>query len=208
MRPIRTASLCLAIALLTLTAGASAGEKADVRIDPGQARQVEESAKLQAALARKVSVEFEATPLAEVLVFIRTVGRVGLIVAPEVRDTDRQTVTLTLKEAPLRDVLDRVLGPAGLEWKAHQGSVRVSPAAAAKPAGEGKGAAGAERECVEFVQTPASQVVSFVADRTGVNIVVDPKVREKLKIPVTFKTRGMTYRQVLDWALKLSGTAW
>jgi hypothetical protein len=61
---------------------------------------------------------------------------------------------------------------------------------------------------VEFDQTPASQVIDFVAERAKVNIVFDPAVAEKLKTPITFKTRNMTCRQVLDWAVKLSGTAW
>jgi hypothetical protein len=59
---------------------------------------------------------------------------------------------------------------------------------------------------VEFVGTPASQVVAFIADYAGVNIITDPDCADKLKTPVSFRARGMTCRQVLDWALRLSGT--
>ena len=61
---------------------------------------------------------------------------------------------------------------------------------------------------VEFEQTPASQVVAFVAEYARVNIITDPDCVEKLKTPVSFRTRGMTCRQVLEWALRLSGTDW
>jgi hypothetical protein len=61
---------------------------------------------------------------------------------------------------------------------------------------------------VEFEQTPASQVLAFVAEYAKVNIITDPDCAEKLKAPVSFRARGMTYRQVLEWALRLSGTDW
>jgi hypothetical protein len=61
---------------------------------------------------------------------------------------------------------------------------------------------------LEFDQTPASEVVAFVAEYAGVNIVTDPDCAEKLKTPLSFRARGMTCRQVLDWAVRLSGTAW
>ncbi len=208
MKSVGTASVCLAIALLASAAPALAGT-ADVRIDPAQADQAAENAKLETALSRKISVEFDATPLSEALVFIRTVGRVGVVVDAKAGDAGKQAVTLTLKETPLRDVLDQVLASAGLKWRVSQGAVLVSPAAAPKPAaGAREGGEGAGTKSVEFVQTPANEVIGFVSERTGVNIVIDPKVREKLKAPITFKTTGMTYRQVLDWTVKLSGTAW
>jgi len=74
-------------------------------------------------------------------------------------------------------------------------------AAAAKPAPKPQG-------IVEFTQAPASEVLAFVAEYAGVNIITDPDCAEKLKTQLSFRAKGMTCRQVLDWATRLSGTAW
>jgi hypothetical protein len=63
-------------------------------------------------------------------------------------------------------------------------------------------------KAVEFDQAPASQVLTFISQGAGVNIVVDPACAEKLMTPVSFRGRGMTYRQLLNWVVRLSGTAW
>ena len=99
------------------------------------------------------------------------------------------------------------------------GPIRVQDAAAgektkaeAEAAGKATKPAPADgkrgERVVEFDRAPASAVISFVAEGAKVNIAIDPACTEKLKAPVSFKSRGMTYRQVLDWATRLSGTAW
>ena len=81
---------------------------------------------------------------------------------------------------------------------------------AAKPPEKQEAAAQAGKSdgYVEFEQTPASQVLVFVAEHAKVNIITDPDCAEKLKTPVSFRARGMTYRQVLKWALRLCGADW
>ncbi len=66
----------------------------------------------------------------------------------------------------------------------------------------------AKAAVVEFSGTPASEVLTFIAEFAGVNIVTDPACAEKLRTPLTLRIKGMTCRQVLDWATRLSGTAW
>ena len=86
-------------------------------------------------------------------------------------------------------------------------AVRVGSAAgAARAASEGASRTGGD--VLEFAGTPASEVLTFISEYAGVNIVTDPDCAEKLKTRVSFQARGMTCRQVLDWVVRLSGTAW
>ncbi len=86
-------------------------------------------------------------------------------------------------------------------------AVRVGPAAGAARAAS-EGASRSDGDVLEFAGTPASEVLTFISEYAGVNIVTDPDCAEKLKTRVSFQARGMTCRQVLDWVVRLSGTAW
>jgi hypothetical protein len=90
--------------------------------------------------------------------------------------------------------------PAPAQAPAAKTPAPAAPAPAAPQAGK--------PAVVEFSGAPASEVLAFVGEYAGVNIITDPACAEKLKTPLTLRIKGMTCRQVLDWATRLSGTAW
>ncbi|HOX07134.1 MAG TPA: hypothetical protein PK280_12090 [Planctomycetota bacterium] len=94
--------------------------------------------------------------------------------------------------------------------KDRQAKSEAPPAAAqpAQPAAQPAQPTRQTRGIGDLEQTPASQVIAMVAEHAGVNIVIDPECVERMKTPLSFRTRGMTCRQVLDWTVRLTGTCW
>jgi len=74
-----------------------------------------------------------------------------------------------------------------------------------RPARPAKAKEPAEEAALEFVETPAKDVVAYVARRGKLNIIIDPSCSKLMETKLTFKARGMKLSQVLDWALRLSG---
>jgi len=92
-----------------------------------------------------------------------------------------------------------------IEIKEKQPTAKAQPPAE-EPAAPEEEKKPEEKPSVEFLKTPASEIIDYVARRAEVSIVVDPACQELLKTPVTLRARGMKLRQLLDWTLRLSGT--
>lgn len=56
----------------------------------------------------------------------------------------------------------------------------------------------------EFVETPVLEAINFLQQLSGVNMVVDPAVRNK-NTPITLKLRQMPLRLAMSWILKMAG---
>jgi hypothetical protein len=230
MSKLRGLGATVLIGLLALPGGARAGEKINVRIEPKKADKTAEKPDagkkppvkktpankpadwvehFEKRLSRKVNVDFKDAPLTEVISFIQQIADAGMELDPDAKVEAEKKITLKAEGLELREVLDRVLGPAGLERRyrnrklfittAKKQQVVIAGGAAAKkksPAGE----------TVEFVETPARKVINYVASKGKLNIIIDPKCGKLLDTPVTFRTKGMKLRQILDWALRLSRT--
>jgi RNA polymerase sigma factor (sigma-70 family) len=68
---------------------------------------------LQGSLEQRVTIEIAAQPLSEVLMFVRKLSNTNLVLDPALSATpDERPVTLTLKDKPLRDVLQQIASQA------------------------------------------------------------------------------------------------
>ena len=55
----------------------------------------------------------------------------------------------------------------------------------------------------DFLDTPLADVVAFLQNLTGVNMVIDPNATEGDDVPVTLKVNDMRLGAALDWILRL-----
>jgi type II secretory pathway component HofQ len=175
-------------------------------------------------LSVKITVDFKDAPFSEVLSFLQQAADVGMTVDPGVKVDGAKKITIKAREAELRTVFDTVLKIAGLQRSYRERKIFITARSAKKPlvaaanrapaaatpaapkAKTPKPARRGDAQPVEFVETPARQVISYVAGKAKLNVVVDPKCGKLLETPVTFKTKGMKLKQILDWALLLSRT--
>lgn len=90
---------------------------ADVRAqDPDQA----EEARREAALGRKASVDFDDTPAADAVEFLRQVTGLPIVLDPSGRE---HRVSLRVREVSVRSVLDLLCTTAGLERSDYAGVI-------------------------------------------------------------------------------------
>jgi hypothetical protein len=73
-------------------------------------------------LKRRIDIDFQDAPLADVLKFVREVTDVNMAVAPEVR-ADLAPVTLRLRNMPVETILDLILEPRGYGYSVRPGEV-------------------------------------------------------------------------------------
>ena len=233
MRTASLAAICGLIMTLTIALGASAGEESGVakakfkaeRSDGDQAgakkpqKNTEWIARLETSLSKKVNVDFKDAPLSEAINFIQHVSGVSMILDPGVKIDGKMKLTIKAEKTEIAEVLDSVLAIANLERCYRNRALFITaktpnrrtekekplprPAAPRrkKPKNEQQ-----QKDGPEFIETPASQVVNYVAEKGKLNLVIDPAAIKLLEAPITFKAKGMKLGQVLDWALRLSGT--
>jgi len=60
-----------------------------------------------------------------------------------------------------------------------------------------------KRVSFDFLDTPLADVVAFLQNLTGVNMVIDPNATEGDDVPVTLKVNDMRLGAALDWILRL-----
>ena len=174
---------------------------------------------IAAALAEPVSFDFIATPLADVLAFLRNLKKIDIVVdqrtVPRLGDLD---ITLKLEKVPLRDALDWVLRLCDLGYDVRDGVVFVSTKQGlqehelARPvvydAAEWKAldALMERRISFDFIATPMPDVVAFLRNWTKSNIVLDR--RDLPRRTVTLKVKKMKLKTALGWACQQVGAAY
>ncbi|MBL4847794.1 MAG: hypothetical protein JKY65_19950 [Planctomycetes bacterium] len=75
-----------------------------------------------------LTLNFDQTPLSQILDFLRGVTGIDYFVTRAARPALTEEITLRSKGAPLIDVLERILAPLRLGIDLHQGFVRIVPA--------------------------------------------------------------------------------
>jgi hypothetical protein len=96
------------------------------------------AARIEKALDQKVSLEFKDRPLAEVAQFLEQRTQENFVLDPVARKAGRidpkTPVTASVKDVPLREALQKVLGPAGVTFTVRDEVVVLT----AKPKAPGK----------------------------------------------------------------------
>lgn len=169
------------------------------------------NAEIERALDRKVSFEFNNTPLSEALQFLQTLTRTSVVVDPRMpRAKGRTAVTLKVSDVPLRDAVERILSPVGLAWAVRNEALYIHE----KGAPETEVARPklskvledrlAKKVTFEFVETPLTEAVRFLGQLSGVTIDLPNAVAHKKgHTPITLKVTNMPLRLAIDWILRL-----
>jgi len=168
--------------------------------EPGDEKQI-----LASLDGKRMTVDYNATPLLDVLRALAEAYKVNLVLDSGV---DAQTpITLTVQEMAGRQILDWICKLTGLQyrilWEAvyvFRGEVKQEPKVVeAGDSGdeEIKRALEEKRVSVEFNETPLSEVVRVLAQKTDVKFVLDAKVNAKT--PVTLTVTDMTVAKTLQW---------
>jgi hypothetical protein len=94
-----------------------------------RATDAEQAAKAQRALAStRVTLQFEATPLADVLHTVQTMIDVPVLMDKRIpAKATKATVTAKLEDVTAQEALKKVLAPYELDWVLRDGSVLVVP---------------------------------------------------------------------------------
>jgi len=87
----------------------------------------------EAKLDKKVSVDFKAAPVTEVLTFVQTVAELSMVVAPGISTKEPKSITLKAEKVPLREVLDKTLEAGELKREYRDGAIYITPKQAPQP---------------------------------------------------------------------------
>jgi hypothetical protein len=104
----RGALVLAAVIIATASPARAASERA----------RADTTAEIERRLDRKVSFEFKNTPFGKAMTHLQTLAGLTVVFGPETpKERWDSSVTLQVTDAPLRDAIDQVLVPIGLEWK-------------------------------------------------------------------------------------------
>lgn len=215
MRPSLAVVLAL---LLTSTAPARAQDapaKPPVQEQPVDPNDPEAVARAQIQGALDASITLDATdmPLEDVFALLREGPRLNLVVDPAAATADR-TVTLQL-QGTARQVLDRVLGDAGLQMRVWSGALLVTapgkdlgtpPLPGADPAGR---AIAGRRVTVDFDGVSMAEALSFLQEQAEVELEVAPDAERLVDAAeVHARLRDVTLPHALTLLTHLHGLTW
>jgi type II secretory pathway component HofQ len=156
---------------------------------------------------RKVTLNFDDTPLDDVLGFLRDITGLDIITDPAVDLTS--TVNLRLKDIKLRSALDLVLASQeDLMYDVWRGTVFITVATDPLPAPpeakltEAARKLAAERKLtLNFPDVPLRDVILFMQDITGLNFAV----AEGFNPNVSLRVKDIPLGDALDLICRLTG---
>ena len=176
-----------------------------------------------ARLDDRISLDFAETPMTDVVAFLHDVSGINMMLDPDAVYREGPAITLKCEDLRLGDALDTILGGAGLGYVVRKG-LFISD-----EEGLGDGAAyGWPREdprmvdpdkreelvtklsdkvSVDFLETPIEDVLAFLHDVSGVNMMLDPLLSSRSyrdSKPITLKTEDLSLRTQLGLAAYLS----
>ena len=157
------------------------------------------------ALAEPVTLDFAGTPITDVITFLQDFTRVNMILDRGAIDGDGPKITLRVTDMPLRNALVMILDAAKLEYAVRGDALFISNHEGLAGSPElGWPRQGHDPDMAEefrlvqdqlrkpvtldFAETPLRDVVTFMQDFTGINMVVDPELFPRLGTPVTMRT--------------------
>jgi type II secretory pathway component GspD/PulD (secretin) len=159
-------------------------------------------------LTHRVDLNFEATPLSDVVSFIQTLTQSSIVLDPNLKDPKlrEKLITLTLTDVSMDCALDIILGRS-LGYRIKDGVIIISDTEKPTPSPQDpkeeariQAALKEKKMDVQFEATPLQDVVSYLKTLTDTNMVLDPNVtdtdvREKL---ITLSLKQVSLSTVLD----------
>ena len=167
---------------------------------------------------RLLTLDFADTPLTDCIAFIRDVTEMNFVIDPHTRD-DEMRVNLRVKDLTLKHTLQLLTTMNGLDYQVLHGAVYISSPDRLQrygqlrwsgigkgqdlddtPEGKSLGMLRTRRLTVNFNATPLVDVLEFIRDVSGLNVVLDPAVREtpaQSLVPVHLNLKDLSLEQVL-----------
>jgi len=176
--------------------------------------------KANEALARPVTISLNGVPVGEALKQVADMA--GLPLSADLDDPDPAErektwrrlglldgrVRVEATEAPVSDVIERILGTVGLRYEVVKGRLNVVGAKGKGPAHPEPGQARAARDqitkqlakpvTVQFDDITFADVVAFLTDITGINIVLDDGAEGARKKPIVVRMANAAASDVLS----------
>lgn len=214
-------SHALALALLLVSTAPARAQDAtppkppveEPPVDPNDPEAVAR-AQIQTALDSALELDVTDAPLEEVFGLLHERRRLNLVVDPAAGAGDRR-VTLKLQGTTVRQLLDRVLGDAGLQMRVWSGALLVTapgkdlgapPLPGPDPAGQ---AIAAQRIDVDFAGVPLAQALSALLDMAEVELEVAPDAQRLVDgVEVHAQLREVTLPHALTLLTHLHGLTW
>jgi len=155
-----------------------------------------------AFLDERLDVDFEDTPLKEALEFLTQNTSARMELGADVGE-DEPPVSLSMQDATLRAVLERILTSRELKaWVSTQGRVRIERKSAI---GQPKsGSLLEERISVDFDNTPLRDVLTYLREQTGMGLALHADVNTDAD-PVTLHLTDASVRRILGLVLRPRG---
>ena len=187
--------------LLVLACAWVMGAEEETAPDPNAA--VEEH------LSKLVSFDFGKTPLKDIVKFWRELTGVDFAVDANV--DQEQAVTLSVTNMRLGDAIYWATRVRKSHYRLAEGAIIIAPGERHPDAyvmPEDEQATKeikdklAEKVTFDFVETPMADVVAYLHELTGVNIIVDPKVDEE--VTVTLSVTNIPLENALAWIARLT----
>jgi RNA polymerase sigma factor (sigma-70 family) len=210
------APITAAAAALLLSAGAATAIACDV-ITTAPPSSEPTAAAAHAPLDQEITVDFNETPLAEVVAFLQHLTRMNIVVDPSVIAEDTKTVTLRaerMRTASVLELVERLTGTTHI--LRDEAYVITAATARVVPPGPRIDFTGADadldgrlnqRVTFDIDGTPFTDTVGFLRQVTSANIVVDPALLTQEPPPITLKVKDMRLREALRWICEIAGTS-
>ncbi len=148
------------------------------------------------ALDEAITVEAEGQPLFQVLSMISSLARVSFSVAPD-SDLSRISITIKLKDLPLRDTLEAIGNSYGITFSFRDNDIRVSlsdtPHLLLQDTNKTRtyGEALSLPASLKFDSEPLRQVLSFVSDYSNINFACHSSVTDSTRTSINVSEISM-----------------
>jgi hypothetical protein len=167
----------------------------------------------EAAMDSEVSLDLIATPLDDVVAFLRALKKINIVIDPAVKKTGRNLdVTLKLDKVKFRNALGWILRLLDLRYTVQDGAIFITTKSRVRGAVERSvvhvdadewkklGDKLGGETSLDMIATPLTDAVAFLQDLHKISIVVDKRVLGKRKdLKVTLKLDKVTLEEALNW---------
>ena len=188
---------------------------------PGLTRALDVARRLR---TQRVTLNFDETPLADAARFVRDITGIAVTLDPSLGDLSEHTVSLRLREISLENALTLMFGglDSRLVWDVDRRGITLRTSAtpawehrlreAAGRALTERGPGDALRQALldgelslHFDAAPLTEVVTYVQDVTGLNLVLSGEARAVAARPVSVDLEAQSVYEALDACLRPLG---
>jgi len=184
---------------------------------------------LEERLKEPVSFDFKATPLDDVVGFLRSLKQLNFVIDrtmfPERGNLEwelrKKKVTLQLNRAKLKDAIDHICTQAGAGYVVADSAIFIATKDRLRELAKAKtvlynekgwtpmSAVMAEPVSFDFRATPLKDVAAFLRNLTKANIIVDERaVRARKDLDVTLHLEKVDLKTALKWVCRLMDLAY